>query len=248
MNKQLSVMGLAARASMVPVLIAAGLTALAVGALTYLANPEHTGGAAGVGAAPLTAAVGYLMVMVMLCLGGCGFGSQTAYTVRRLRLREELVDLWWAAYHAAMLLVLWALVAYLVLYIAALVAWRYPVLLGMQLKLQGLEPNWGVGPQSLMLLVYSDSFLHHLLPLADAAVWVTDAALLMANALAAALFIRSQRRGRLTLCPVATTIVTLYTFTIWLSDGTWMICLLAALAMAGCTLTLLLTGGERREV
>lgn len=51
------------------------------------------------------------MVMVMLCLGGCGFGSQTAYTVRRLRLREELVDLWWAAYHAAMLLVLWALVA-----------------------------------------------------------------------------------------------------------------------------------------
>ena len=36
MNKQLSVMGLAARASMVPVLIAAGLTALAVGALTYL--------------------------------------------------------------------------------------------------------------------------------------------------------------------------------------------------------------------
>ena len=200
MNKQLSVMGLAARASMVPVLIAAGLTALAVGALTYLANPEHTGGAAGVGAAPLAAAVGYLMVMVMLCLGGCGFGSQTAYTVRRLRLREELVDLWWAAYHAA------------------------------------------------MLLVYSDSFLHHLLPLADAAVWVTDAALLMANALAAALFIRSQRRGRLNLWPVATTIVTLYTFTIWLSDGTWMICLLAALAMAGCTLTLLLTGGERREV
>ena len=128
MNKRLSVMGLAARASMVPVLIASGLTALAVGVLTYLANPEHTGGAAGVGAAPLAAAVGYLMVMVMLCLGGCGFGSQTAYTVRRLRLREELVDLWWAAYHAAMLLVLWALVAYLVLYIAALVAWRYPVL------------------------------------------------------------------------------------------------------------------------
>ena len=154
---------------------------------------------------------------------------------RVVRLREELVDLWWAAYHAAMLLVLWALVA-------------TAALLGMQLKLQGLEPNWGVGPQSLMLLVYSDSFLHHLVPLADAAVWVTDAALLAANALAAALFIRSQRRGRLNLWPVATTIVTLYTFTIWLSDGTWMICLLAALAMAGCTLTLLLTGGERREV
>ena len=211
MNKQLSVMGLAARASMVPVLIASGLTALAVGVLTYLANPEHTGGAAGVGAAPLAAAVGYLMVMVMLCLGGCGFGSQTAYTVRRLRLREELVDLWWAAYHAAMLLVLWALVA-------------TAALLGMQLKLQGLEPNWGVGPQSLMLLVYSDSFLHHLVPLADAAVWVTDLALLMANALAAALLIRSQRRGRLNLWP-----------------------LLTALALMGWMLELLLTGGKNRE-
>ena len=225
MNKQLSVMGLAARASMVPVLIVSGLTALAVGALTYLANPEHTGGAAGVGAAPLAAAVGCLMVMVMLCLGGCGFGSQTAYTVRRLRLREELVDLWWAAYHAAMLL----------------------VLLGMQLKLQGLEPNWGVGPQSLMLLVYSDSFLHHLVPLADAAVWVTDLALLMANALAAALFIRSQRRGRLNLWPLLTVSVTMFTFTVDVADNAWMAMLLTALALMGWMLELLLTGGKNRE-
>ena len=91
MNKQLSVMGLAARASMVPVLIASGLTALAVGVLTYLANPENTGGAAGVGAAPLAAAVGYLMVMVMLCLGGCGFGSQTLCPLP-LRLTQPQVD------------------------------------------------------------------------------------------------------------------------------------------------------------
>lgn len=234
MNKQLSVMGLAARASMVPVLIVSGLTALAVGVLTYLENPENTGGAADVGAAPLAAAVGCLMVMVMLCLGSCGFGSQTAYTVRRLRLREELVDLWWAAYHAAMLLVLWALVA-------------TAALLGMQLKLQGLEPNWGVGPQSLMLLVYSDSFLHHLLPLADAAVWVTDLALLMANALAAALFIRSQRRGRLNLWPLLTVSVTMFTFTVDVADNAWMAMLLTALALMGWMLELLLTGGKNRE-
>lgn len=172
MNKQLSVMGLAARASMVPVLIASGLTALAVGALTYLANPENTGGAAGVGAAPLAAAVGYLMVMVMLCLGGCGFGSQTAYTVRRLRLREEL---------------------------------------------------------------------------ADAAVWVTDLALLMANALAAALFIRSQRRGRLNLWPLLTVSVTMFTFTVDVADNAWMAMLLTALALMGWMLELLLTGGKNRE-
>lgn len=134
MNKQLSVMGLAARASMVPVLIAAGLTALAVGALTYLANPEHTGGAAGVGAG----AAG--------CRRGLSDGDGHAVP-GGLRLRQPdgptrfaacaCGRSWWICggrrTHAAMLLVLWALVA-------------TAALLGMQLKLQGLEPNWGVGP------------------------------------------------------------------------------------------------------
>ena len=117
----------------------------------------------------------------------------------------------------------------------------------MQLKLQGLEPNWGVGPQSLMLLVYSDSFLHHLVPLADAAVWVTDLALLMANALAAALFIRSQRRGRLNLWPLLTVSVTMFTFTVDVADNAWMAMLLTALALMGWMLELLLTGGKDRE-
>ena len=70
----------------------------------------------------------------------------------------------------------------------------------------------------------------------------------MANALAAALFIRSQRRGRLCLWPLLTVGVTMFTFTVDVADNAWMAMLLAALAMAGCTLTLLLTGGERREV
>ena len=131
-------------------------------------------------------------------------------------------------------IVLWALVA-------------TAALLGMQLKLQGLEPNWGVGPQSLMLLVYSDSFLHHLVPLADAAVWVTDLALLMANALAAALFIRSQRRGRLNLWPLLTVSVTMFTFTVDVADNAWMAMLLTALALMGWMLELLLTGGKNRE-
>lgn len=102
-------------------------------------------------------------------------------------------------------------------------------------------------PQSLMLLVYSDSFLHHLVPLADAAVWVTDLALLMANALAAALFIRSQRRGRLNLWPLLTVSVTMFTFTVDVADNAWMAMLLTALALMGWMLELLLTGGKDRE-
>lgn len=98
-----------------------------------------------------------------------------------------------------------------------------------------------------MLLVYSDSFLHHLVPLADAAVWVTDLALLMANALAAALFIRSQRRGRLNLWPLLTVSVTMFTFTVDVADNAWMAMLLTALALMGWMLELLLTGGKNRE-
>lgn len=98
-----------------------------------------------------------------------------------------------------------------------------------------------------MLLVYSDSFLHHLVPLADAAVWVTDLALLMANALAAALFIRSQRRGRLNLWPLLTVSVTMFTFTVDVADNAWMAMLLTALALMGWMLELLLTGGKDRE-
>lgn len=95
--------------------------------------------------------------------------------------------------------------------------------------------------------MYSDSFLHHLVPLADAAVWVTDLALLMANALAVALFIRSQRRGRLNLWPLLTVSVTMFTFTVDVADNAWMAMLLTALALMGWMLELLLTGGKDRE-
>ena len=85
------------------------------------------------------------------------------------------------------------------------------------------------------------------MPLADAAVWVTDLALLMANALAAALFIRSQRRGRLNLWPLLTVSVTMFTFTVDVADNAWMAMLLTALALMGWMLELLLTGGKDRE-
>ena len=41
--------------------------------------------------------------------------------------------------------------------------------------------------------------------------------------------------------------VTMFTFTVDVADNAWMAMLLTALALMGCTLTLLLTGGERRE-
>ena len=99
---------------------------------------------------------------------------------------------------------------------------------------------------------YDDTLRDNLLritggALADAAVWVTDLALLMANALAAALFIRSQRRGRLNLWPLLTVGVTMFTFTVDVADNAWMAMLLTALALMGWMLELLLTGGKNRE-
>ena len=53
------------------------------------------------------------------------------------------------------------------------------------------------GPQTLLLSVYAGSFLHHLLPLRDAAVWLENLLLTALCAVSAARFSHAQRRGRL---------------------------------------------------
>lgn len=51
------------------------------------------------------------------------------------------------------------------------------------------------GPQTLLLSVYAGSFLHHLLPLRDAAVWVENLLLTALCAVSAARFSHAQRRA-----------------------------------------------------
>ena len=92
----------------------------------------------------------------------------------------------WAAYHTVLLVIYWAVLA----------AVLYGV---MHLRLQMEVPVdyfvYMYGPQSMLLLCYTDTFLHHLLPLRDVAAWGVGIASVLAAALSTVLFSYRQRRG-----------------------------------------------------
>ena len=184
MRKHLSVLGLAARGAVGRVLLITVLTAALAGALLYLVPaqtpsqstvypdgevvetytpsdycylPSRTG-------ATVVCAVGLAGVMAVLSLNGCGYGTKTDLTMRRLRIGEGAANLWWMALNAVCLLFYWAVMA------AVCVA-------VVKLRVDNVQMPYGSytpGPQTLLLSVYAGSFLHHLLPLRDAAVWLEN--------------------------------------------------------------------------
>ena len=98
-------------------------------------------------------------------------------------MREKTACLLWAGYHAAMLLFFWAVLA-LTLY-------------GVLLHSQGKVPEWygQVGSQTMMMLCYTDTFLHHLMPLQDPAMWGLSVSSVLAVAFTTVLFSYRQRHG-----------------------------------------------------
>ena len=134
--------------------------------------------------APIVCAVGFAAIAAVMSLTGCGYSVKADYTVRRLRVREQRAVFLWAAYHAALLVLFWAALA--------------AVMYGVMVHRLGVDvtTDYHYGPQSLMLLFYSDAFLHHLLPLQDAAVWGVGIASVLAVALSSVAFSYRQRRGK----------------------------------------------------
>lgn len=207
MNRYLSTIGLYARWNLYKILAIILVTALAAGIMTYRVpagevtvnmgpNPE-TGetmqaltvygkveNAAARGRAPVVCAAGFVVIAAVMSLTGCGYGVKADYTVRRLRVKEPRAMFLWAAYHAALLVLFWAVLA--------------AVMYGVMVYRMGMDvtTNYHYGPQSLMLLFYSDAFLHHLLPLEDAAVWGAGIASVLAVALSSVAFSCRQRQGK----------------------------------------------------
>lgn len=205
MNRYLSTVGLYARSNLYKILLITLVTVLLAGFLVYrYPAPQEitkyyedfdgnqvpytysTSGlddVIGLSRAPVVCAVGFVAIVAVMCLTGCGYGVKTDYTVRRLRVREKTACLLWAGYHAAMLLFFWAVLA-LTLY-------------GMMRLRCNAIPEWygEVGPQTMMLLCYTDTFLHHLIPLQDAAMWGSSVASLLAVAFTTVLFSYRQRHG-----------------------------------------------------
>lgn len=180
MNRYLSTVGLYARWNLYKILTIILITALAAGFLVYrypigtvvldenhvsaetgettqlvASYPKLEGAVSGSGA-PAVCAAGFAAIVAVMSLTGCGYGVKTEYTIRRLRVKERRAVLLWAAYHAALLVAYWAVLA----------AVLYGV---MHLRLQMEVPVdyfvYTYGPQSMLLLCYTDTFLHHLLPL-----------------------------------------------------------------------------------
>lgn len=161
MRKHLSVLGLAARGAVGHILLITVLTAALAGALLYLVPaqtpsqstiypdgevvetytpsdycylPSRTG-------ATVVCAVGLAGVMAVLSLNGCGYGTKTDLTMRRLRIGEGAANLWWMALNAVCLLFYWAVMAAV-------------TVLVLQLRIRNIVPDnalYTPGRQTLLL-------------------------------------------------------------------------------------------------
>ena len=161
MRKHLSVLGLAARGAVGRILLITVLTAALAGALLYLVPaqtpsqstvypdgegvetytpsdycylPSRTG-------ATVVCAVGLAGVMAVLSLNGCGYGTKTDLTMRRLRIGEGAANLWWMVLNAVCLLFYWAVMAAV-------------TVLVLQLRIRNIVPDnalYTPGRQTLLL-------------------------------------------------------------------------------------------------
>ncbi len=256
MNRYLSTVGLYARSSLYKILLITLVTALLAGVLVYYypvgqeANnyyvdsdgnrmpytyiEPYLDGVIGTSRAPVVCAVGFTAIVAVMCLTGCGYGVKTDYTVRRLRVREKTACMLWAGYHAALLLFFWAVLA-LTLYGVMLV------------HCQGEVPDWGgvpFGPQTMMLLCYTDTFLHHLVPLQDAAMWGLSVSSVLAVAFTTVLFSYRQRHGSFSPLVLLALGGTIGSFFGGLGDNTNFLLMLLLLGVAGAAFCILIGGDD----
>lgn len=255
MNRYLSTVGLYARSSLYKILLITLVTALLAGALVYYypvgqeanayyVDPDgnrmpytytepYLDGVIGISRAPVVCAVGFTAIVAVMCLTGCGYGVKTDYTVRRLRVREKTACMLWAGYHAALLLFFWA--------VLALTLYGVMLLHCQQVKV----PDGYVlesGPQTIMLLCYTDTFLHHLVPLQDAAVWGLCISSVLAVAFTTVLFAYRQRRGSFSLLVLLALAGTIGGFFCSLGENTNFLLMLLLLGVAGAALVMLMGG------
>ena len=254
MNRYLSTVGLYARSNLYKILLITLVTALLAGFLVYYypvgqeanayyVDPDgnrmpytytepYLDGVIGISRAPVVCAVGFTAIVAVMCLTGCGYGVKADYTVRRLRVREKTACMLWAGYHAALLLFFWAVLA-LTLY-------------GVLLHSQGKVPEWygQVGSQTMMMLCYTDTFLHHLVPLQDVAMWGLSVSSVLAVAFTTVLFSYRQRHGSFSPLVLLALGGTIGSFFCSLGENTNFLLMLLLLGVAGASFCILIGGDD----
>lgn len=125
-----------------------------------------------------------MMVLLTWVLArmGCAYGSQTGYTVWRLRISERSYFLWQSLYNTLCYFILWGVQA-LVLYGFAL--WYTAT----------ADPSL-IGEQTIFLSFYRSEFAHGVLPIEDVWMWIRNIVLFIGMGITSAHFSYQQRFGR----------------------------------------------------
>lgn len=256
MNRYLSAVGLYARWNLYKILAIILVTALAAGALVYrvpvgdvpvdmgldpetgetmqaFAYYDRLDGVIAESRAPIVCAAGFAAIVAVMSLTGCGYNTKAGYTVRRLRVKEETAVLLWGGYHAVLLVIFWAI-------LAAVLYGVMTLRLGMEVTTDHIH----YGPQSMMLLCYTDTFLHHLLPLQDVAAWGVGIASVLAAALSTVLFSYRQRRGSFSVMVLLALAGTIGSFFCGLGENANALLMVLLLGVAGAAFVMLI-GGDK---
>ena len=218
MKKHLSVLGLFAHHTLLPVL---GILLLSCGVQAISFHLSLRGAltayAAGVGdgfpqlevllsraAVYAWFALSYILITALLCLCTCQFRARSSYTLHRLSVSERTVFLWQWVYNALIYLLLW-----LVQTVFTFALCRYYL---------AAAPAATVSGQTLFLAWWRSEYLHALLPLSDIVLWLRNVLLLISLSLAAAIFPYKQRRGKYSGSAIALIPFTLITFERGIAD------------------------------
>lgn len=154
---------------------------------------------------PQIFAVTFLLVTLFLCLPGTEYSSQCGYTLERLSIGEFQIFLHQAAYN-------------LLIYIF-LAAVQIAVSFALCSYYAANAPEIAVSSQTVFLAFYRSDFLHAILPLDEAALWVRNIFGGITLALAAAEFPYKQRRRTFGGAILAFAVFNLVFFTTGIGEG-----------------------------
>ncbi len=193
MKKHISVLCLMARSSLHKILpLFAAMAILQIGVFWWYFSQAVTAFEAGLPMAGLEMLVprshitwffafAFLILTFILCRTGCNFGAQTGYTLDRLSVKPRTVWFWQAFYNGLVYLLFWLTEALICLGICTIFG-RFA------------DASVVTG-QNVFLALYRNEFLHTLIPLADAALWIRNVVYALCLGITSAAFPYLQRRG-----------------------------------------------------
>lgn len=180
--------------------------------------------------------VGFVLMCFILCVKTSAYGSRVRYTVARLRVGERGLNLWWAVYHAACMMIFW-LSQIMVTYL--LCRWY----------MSGAEASV-ISGQTVAIAYYRNTYLHNLMPGGELVRWARNLVLAAAMGLSVSRFAMVQRRrGTVGFGAIVAAALVVVAFCTPLSDELMVPgVLLAALVIAVVSLSGLLTVYRADEI